>query len=289
MKNKLFETNTLKINDLMLLGEKYLLDHNITNSKKEIEWFIVDQFQLNIYDIKLNKNHLISQLNKNHFIDFIHQRSKGKPFQYIINKCSFYGYDFYVNSETLIPRPETELIVEIAQKKETIFCKCLDIGTGSGNLALTLRLKNIAESVDAIDISKKALSVAKKNQKIYNIDKVLFKKIDVLKFKFDYKYDLIVSNPPYITKKDYNNLPDEIKKYEPAIALTDFDEGLIFYKKIHKHLPYFLKKNGILLIEIGLTHTKKTIDSIFRNSAYQLLWHKDLNGDYRVLEVKKIV
>ena len=92
-----------------------------------------------------------------------------------------------------------------------------------------------------------------------------------------------------LTKKDYNNLPDEIKKHEPAIALTDFDEGLIFYKKIHKHLPYFLKKNGILLIEIGLTHTKKTIDSIFRNSAYRLLWHKDLNGDYRVLEVKKIV
>ena len=289
MKNKPFETNTLKINDLMLLGEKYLLDHNITNSKKEIEWFIADQFQLNMLDIKLNKNYLISQPDKNHFIDFVYQRSNGKPFQYIINKCSFYGYDFYVNSETLIPRPETELIIEIAQKKETIFHKCLDIGTGSGNLALTLRLNNIAESVHAIDISKKALSVAKKNQKNHKIDSVLFKKIDVLKFKFDYKYDLIVSNPPYITKKDYNNLPDEIKKYEPAIALTDFDEGLIFYKKIYKHLPYFLKKNGILLIEIGLTHTKKTIDSIFRNSAYRLLWHKDLNGDYRVLEVKKIV
>ena len=289
MKNKLFETNTLKINDLMLLGEKYLLDHNITNSKKEIEWFIADQFQLNIYDVKLNKNYLISELNKNHFVNFIHQRGNGKPFQYIINKCSFYGYDFYVNSETLIPRPETELIIEIAQKKETIFHTCLDIGTGSGNLALTLRLKNIAECIHAIDISKKALSVAKKNQKIHSVDRVLFKKIDVLKFKFDYKYDLIVSNPPYITKKDYNNLPEEIKRHEPAIALTDFDEGLIFYKKIQKNLPFFLKKNGILLIEIGLTHTKKTIDSIFRNSGYQLLWHKDLNGDYRVLEVKKIV
>ena len=289
MKNILFETNTLKINDLMLLGEKYLLDHNITNSKKEIEWFLADQFQLNMYDIKLNKNYLISQLNKNHFIDFIHQRSKGKPFQYIINKCSFYGYDFYVNSETLIPRPETELIIDIAQKKETIFHKCLDIGTGSGNLALTLRLKNIAEIVHAVDISKKALSVAKKNQKAHNVDKVFFKNIDVLKFKFDYKYDLIVSNPPYITKKDYNNLPEAIKKHEPAIALTDFDDGLIFYKKIYKHLGSILKKNGILLIEIGLKHTQKTIDSIFRNSAYQLLWHKDLNGDYRVLEVKKIV
>lgn len=288
MKNKLFETNTLKIHELMLLGEKYLLDHNITNSKKEIEWFIADQFQLNIYNIKLNKNHLISELNKNHFIDFINQRSNGKPFQYIINKCSFYGYDFYVNSDTLIPRPETELIIDIAQKKETLFHECLDIGTGSGNLALVLRLKKIVENVHAIDISKKALSIAKKNQKTYNINKVLFKKIDVLKFKFDYQYDLIVSNPPYITKKDYNNLPREIKKHEPAIALTDFDDGLIFYKKIYRHLYSILKKNGILLIEIGLKNTQQAIDSIFRNSAYQLLWHKDLNGDYRVLEVKKI-
>jgi release factor glutamine methyltransferase len=289
MKNKLFETNTLKLNDIIALGQKYLLDCNIVNAKQEIEWFLIDKFKFDISDIKLNSNKYLSIVEKKQFFNFIHDRGLGKPFQYILNKCNFYGYDFYVNSDTLIPRPETELIIDLALKKNHIFNQCLDIGVGSGNLSITLLLKNIVNKVDAVDISSKALSVAKKNSKIYMIDNIDFYQLNILEYKFNKRYDLIVSNPPYITNADYKKLPREIKEYEPPIALTDFDNGLKFYKKIFKQLHNILNKKGVLLIEIGLENTKETINSIFSNNDFTLLWHKDLNGDYRVLEVQRNV
>ena len=284
MKNKFFEPNTFKLNELMLLGEAFLLENNIENSKKEIEWFVIDKFQLKLQDIKLNNKKKISEKNKFFFIDFIKRRSQGYPFQYILNKSSFYGYDFFVTEDTLIPRPETELIIDVA-KKHGSFDFCLDIGTGSGNLSITLFKEKVVKQVHAIDISEKALLVAEKNKKIHGETEISFEKIDFLNYNFKKKYDLIVANPPYITKKDYKKLPTEIKSYEPKIALTDFEDGLTFYKKISKNLPLILNKNGILIVEIGLENTKKEIDFIFRKSNFILKWYKDLNNNYRALKV----
>ena len=284
MKNNLFDPNTFKLNELMLLGEVFLLENNIENSKKEIEWFVIDKFQLKLQDVKLNNKKKISEKNKNFFIDFIKRRSQGYPFQYILNKSNFYGYDFFVTEDTLIPRPETELIIDVA-KKHGLFDFCLDIGTGSGNLSITLLKEKIVKRVHAIDISEKALLVAEKNKKIHGETEVYFEKIDFLNYNFRKKYDLIVANPPYITKKDYKKLPTEIKSYEPKIALTDFEDGLTFYKKISKNLPLILNKNGVLIVEIGLENTKKEIDFIFRKSNFILKWYKDLNNNYRALKV----
>ena len=284
MKNKFFEPNTIKLKELMLLGEAFLLENNIENSKKEIEWFVIDKFQLNLQDIKLNNKKNLSEKNKFFFIDFIKRRSQGYPFQYILNKSSFYGYDFFVTEDTLIPRPETELIIDVA-KKHGSFDFCLDIGTGSGNLSITLFKEKVVKQVHAIDISEKALLVAEKNKKIHGETEISFEKIDFLNYNFRKKYDLIVANPPYITKKDYKKLPVEIKSYEPKIALTDFEDGLTFYKKISKNLPLILNKNGVLIVEIGLENTKKEIDFIFRKSNFILKWYKDLNNNYRALEV----
>ena len=284
MKNKFFEPNTFKLNELMLLGEAFLLENNIENSKKEIEWFVIDKFQLKLQDIKLNNKKNLSEKNKFFFIDFIKRRSQGYPFQYILNKSSFYGYDFFVTEDTLIPRPETELIIDVA-KKHGSFDFCLDIGTGSGNLSITLFKEKVVKQVHAIDISEKALLVAEKNKKIHGATEISFEKIDFLNYNFRKKYDLIVANPPYITKKDYKKLPVEIKSYEPKIALTDFEDGLTFYKKISKNLSLILNKNGVLIVEIGLENTKKEIDFIFRKSNFILKWYKDLNNNYRALKV----
>ena len=284
MKNKFFEPNTFKLNELMLLGEAFLLENNIENSKKEIEWFVIDKFQLKLQDINLNNKKNLSEKNKFFFIDFIKRRSQGYPFQYILNKSSFYGYDFFVTEDTLIPRPETELIIDVA-KKHGSFDFCLDIGTGSGNLSITLFKEKVVKQVHAIDISEKALLVAEKNKKIHGTTEISFEKIDFLNYNFRKKYDLIVANPPYITKKDYKKLPVEIKSYEPKIALTDFEDGLTFYKKISKNLPLILNINGILIVEIGLENTKKEIDFIFRKSNFILKWYKDLNNNYRALKV----
>ena len=284
MKNKFFEPNTFKLYELMLLGEAFLLENNIENSKKEIEWFVIDKFQLKLQDIKLNNKKNISEKNRIFFIDFINRRSRGYPFQYILNKSNFYGNDFFVTEDTLIPRPETELIIDVA-KKHSFFDFCLDIGTGSGNLAITLLKEKIVKQVHAIDISEKALLVAEKNRKIHGETEISFEKIDFLNYNFRKKYDLIVANPPYITKKDYKKLPRGIKGFEPKIALTDFEDGLTFYKKISENLPLILNKNGILVVEIGLENTKKEIDSIFRKPNFLLKWYKDLNNNYRALEV----
>ena len=284
MKNKIFEPKTFKLNELMFLGEAFLLESNIENSKKEIEWFVIDKFQLNLQDVKLNNKKKISEKNKFFFIDFIKRRSQGYPFQYILSKSQFYGYDFFVTQDTLIPRPETELIIDVA-KKYGFFDFCLDIGTGSGNLSITLLREKIVKRVHAIDISEKALLVAEKNKKIHGVTEISFEKIDFLNYNFIKKYDLIVANPPYITKKDYKNLPKEIKSFEPKIALTDFADGLTFYKKISKNLPLILNKNGILIVEIGLENTKREIDFIFRQPNFILKWYKDLNNNYRALEV----
>ena len=284
MKNKFFEPNTIKLKELMLLGEAFLLENNIENSKKEIEWFVIDKFQLKLQDIKLNNKKNLSEKNKFFFIDFIKRRSQGYPFQYILNKSSFYGYDFFVTEDTLIPRPETELIIDVA-KKHGSFDFCLDIGTGSGNLSITLFKEKVVKQVHAIDISEKALLVAEKNKKIHGTTEISFEKIDFLNYNFRKKYDLIVANPPYITKKDYKKLPVEIKSYEPKIALTDFEDGLTFYKKISKNLSLILNKNGVLIVEIGLENTKKEIDFIFRKSNFILKWYKDLNNNYRALKV----
>ena len=286
MKNKLFEINTFKLNDIIVLAQKYLLNHNIANAKKEIEWFLLDKFKFKISDIKLNTDIHLTQIEKEQFINFIYERSSGKPFQYILNKCDFYGYDFYLNSNTLIPRPETELIIDVAFKKDRIFNQCLDIGTGSGNLSITLLLKKIVNKVDAIDISQNALDVAKINGRRHKIKNINFYQRDVLEYKFNKKYDLIVSNPPYIHETDFNELPIEIKNYEPSIALTDFSDGLKFYKAIFLQLNKMLNSGGILLIEIGLENTKETINNIFQSNNFKLLWHKDLNGNHRVLEVQ---
>lgn len=282
----MFKTDTLKLNDIIVSAQKYLLKNNITNAKKEIEWFLIDKFKLDMADIKLNPDKKISQFKKKQFVNFVDKRGEGKPFQYILNKSNFYGYDFFVNSKTLIPRPETELIIDIALKKNQKFDQCLDIGTGSGNLAITLLLQKIAKHVDAVDISKNALSVAKKNSLIHKIQKIKFYKKDIFKHQINKKYNLIVSNPPYIKHSDYLKLPSEIRKYEPAVALTDFSNGLTFYKAIFKKLKNILNKDGILLIEIGLENTKDSINRIFKNNDFILCWHKDLNGDYRVLEVQ---
>ena len=161
----------------------------------------------------------------------------------------------------------------------------MDIGTGSGNLSITLFKEKIVKQVHAIDISEKALLVAEKNKKIHGATEISFEKIDFLNYSFRKKYDLIVANPPYITKKDYKKLPIEIKSYEPKIALTDFEDGLTFYKKISKNLPLILNKNGVLIVEIGLENTKKEIDFIFRKSNFILKWYKDLNNNYRALKV----
>ena len=189
----------------------------------------------------------------------------------------------YVDSGVLIPRPETEIIINILIKNKYYFNSALDIGTGSGNLALSLSKNNIAENIFALDHSINCLKVAEKNMEYHNIKNVKLLHLDYLKQPIKKSFDLLVCNPPYISKKEYEKLDPSIKKYEPIKALTDNKDGLTFYKKIKNDFSHLINKNGMVLLEVGLEKHKEKISKIFKEFRQE--WHKDLNNKFRVIQI----
>ena len=185
----------------------------------------------------------------NKFTDGIEELIKGKPIQYIIGNVDFYGYIIDVNEKVLIPRFETERLVELTierikkmHKKVTI----LDIGTGSGCIAITLK-KELDCEVDAIDISDDALSLAKENAKNNDV-KITFYKSNILR-NVSKKFDVIISNPPYLTEED--EVMDIVKNNEPHLALYAKNNGLYFYEEILKNCIYSINPNYLIAFEIG--------------------------------------
>jgi len=276
-----------KTNDLSAIlkkAQQKLNNAQITNAKKEIEWFLEYIFDLPFYDIRNNEKSQIKDIHLKQFNEFIDRRVSGEPFQYIINRSTFYGYDFIVNQHTLIPRPESEIIIDIV-KKYDFFQDALDIGTGSGNLAITLSLEKAINKIDAIDISSQALKIAMKNKQRLKTNNVTFFHQNILNVLPIKSYDLIVSNPPYISQSEYQSLNKQIKDHEPQTSLTDNKDGLSFYTFFAKNLFKILKPKGKLILEIGLEKHKNMIQTIFINNNYNYKWHKDLNGNYRVIEL----
>jgi release factor glutamine methyltransferase len=277
------ESESIVLRELVAYGKNKLDIGKISNSKKEIDWFLEEKLSISISDIKLNQNRVLNKKEISLFFKFIDRRIKGEPFQYIINKATFYGCDYFVNENTLIPRPETELIIDIA-KQHGSFNRALDIGTGSGNIAITLAMKKIVKEVDAIDISIEAVKIAIGNAKTYGLNNVNFFQHDFINNPILCKYDLIVSNPPYISYKVYQNLENHIKSYEPQIALTDHCDGLTFYTFFAKNLSTILSPHGRIILEIGYEETKQMIEEIFTSEGFLCVWHRDLNNNYRALE-----
>lgn len=206
-------------------------------------------------------------------MEYIAQKlNENYPVQYLIGNVDFYDNIINVNENVLIPRYETELLVEntikILKKKNINNPKILDIGTGSGCIAISLA-KNLPSEVTAIDISKKAIDVAKSNAEVNNID-INFIEKDILNEEIIGNYDLIISNPPYIKEGD---TVDPQTKYEPQNALFAEHEGLIFYEEIIKKSVGHLNKNGILAFEIGMEQgdtVKEIVDKYYPNSEFIL-------------------
>jgi release factor glutamine methyltransferase len=223
------------------------------------------------------------------FFNLVSRRAKREPISHLIGKREFYGVDFTVSKDTLDPRPDSETLIESVLKKCTKFeeeIAFLEVGVGSGCLIISLLLLYKRSSGLGLDISSPAIEIAQKNAKANLIqDRVNFLKSDLFSsLNSNQKFDVIVSNPPYIPSADILELEPEVKDFEPMLALDGGVDGLDFYRRIASDAGEFLKDEGRIFLEIGIGQ-RLEIEKIFEKSGFKLLTvSKDLSGIERVLE-----
>ena len=257
----------MKIEDVLNQGSKKLKDKKVISHQLDSEILLSSILNLKRETVLINSKQVVEKEKILKFNEYIQRRSLNEPIAYIVKKKEFWSKVFKVNNNTLIPRPETEIMVEkliniFKDKKINI----LDIGTGCGCIIISLisELKN-SRGI-GLDICRKALSIASDNASLHHtLNKIKFINKSVDDF-YDQKFDLIVSNPPYIMKKDIKKLDEDIKKYEPKLALDGGNDGLDLIKKVIYKASEILKINGILAIEIGNKQFKKVSKILYKRN-----------------------
>ena len=255
-----------------------LRKHNIKSHTLDAEIILSNIMRVNREFLLLNQNFFISKNIIKKYDEAIKRRINKEPVAYIIGKKEFWSQDFIVNSSTLVPRPETELLIyKILSFFKNKKINILDIGTGSGCILLSI-LKELTYSMGTgIDVSSEAIQIAKANSKKLNLlNRSKFKVFELEKYNIG-KYDLIVSNPPYILSRDIKRLSNDIMYYEPLIALNGGHDGLDLIKKVIYKSTILLKKNGLLALEIGNQQYKR-VSSILRKHGFREI-HKEY--DYK--------
>lgn len=228
------------------------------------------------YEDKIDKQAL------REFQRYIGQLINGRPIQYIVNSQNFYGYQFYVDENVLIPQPDTEILVEEVIRigpKEDKKLKILDICTGSGAIAISIR-KNLECTMYASDISESALEIARKNAVIHHAEVSLLH--SNMFEKIEGKFDRIVSNPPYIETSVIKDLSEEVKN-EPEIALDGGEDGLKFYRILADEARNYLEKDGILAVEIGFNQKEKVMRMLEEAGFCEVYSKKDFGGNDRIV------
>lgn len=251
---------------------------NFENPLLEAEWLVA--LTLKKKRPEIYGNYDLTRQEERRLQKNIKRRAQGWPLEYLVGSANFYGYDLKVNRNTLIPRPETEELAEMVIKNAKSTDKILDIGTGSGAIAIAIKNKTGA-SVVAVDISPKALKVAKKNA-IKNGAAIEFIKSNLFSKLQGRRFDKIVSNPPYVSESEYRQLERGVRDFEPKLALVAKEDGLHFYKKIIADAPKHLEKGGKIYFEIGYNQAKeiaKLLDKDFKDIVIK----KDLEGQDRIV------
>ncbi len=245
----------LTVLESIKLSTEYLEKKGIESPRINAELLLAHILKCKRLDLYLTFDRPLSEEEVTLYRSFLKRRGDYEPLQYIVGSVEFYGLPFYVNSSVLIPRQETEILVEeiIEQNKNNPGIKILDIGTGSGNIAISLAKNLPGSEVVGTDISKDALNIAGENS-ILNCteNQVRFIENDILgSYPEEKSFDVIVSNPPYVSVKDFEKLRPELKVYEPRQALTDNGDGLIYYKEISVRAKELLRRGGRLYFETG--------------------------------------
>ena len=280
----------MNIQSAIIEGTIILKDKSIKSAKLDSEILLASVIDKDRKYLILNNDQNIKEKNLKHFQKLIKKRSFREPIAYLTNKKHFWNYKFFVTKDTLIPRPDTELIVEQILKltKSKTKMKILDIGVGSGCILLTILKERKNFYGVGIDISKKCLNISKINAKNLEVSsRVKFFKSDVDKFDLG-KYDLIVSNPPYIKKFNLKYLEKDVVNFEPKLALDGGLDGLSEIRKVIKKSSELIKKNGKLILEIGFDQKNRVKEILKKEGFYINKAIKDYGNNDRCLISTKI-
>jgi release factor glutamine methyltransferase len=283
-----------RVIDILKMSTDYLQKKGIENPRLNVELLLGHVLKMNRVQLYLSFEKPLQASELDQFRAFLKRRSNHEPIQYIIGETEFYSLKFKVNRYTLIPRPETEIlvdkIIEICNKTFSQLDKIivLDIGSGCGNIAISLA-KNIQNAyILGIDINAETVKTASENAQIHNVeDRIRFKVADVFKADFLKKltnrFDIIVSNPPYVSQEEYNTLPIEVKNFEPYIALNGGEDGLTFYRWMLQISKDILRPDGIIGFEIGYNQGKLIKEVALKLGFKDVEIFKDLNKIDRVI------
>jgi len=278
-----------RVIDILNWGEDYFKSKGFESPKKEIEWLLCDLLNYKRIDLYVQFEQPIHRPQLKQLKEWIKRRIGREPLQYITGKTEFYGHKFNITTDVLIPRPETERVVDVALYSigNIKTPKVLEVGSGSGCIAIAMGAERNDALIESVDVSESAITQAEKNADLNELSNIDFKVMDFLKEIPEGRFDLLVSNPPYIPEKEMSETMPEVHQYEPKIALTDERDGLTFYRRFAEVGKSLIKPGGWMVLEVGLgKHPSKAVD-IFQTAGYtQLELIPDYNSDERVLKIQ---
>ncbi|MBC8461063.1 MAG: peptide chain release factor N(5)-glutamine methyltransferase [Deltaproteobacteria bacterium] len=289
---------TWTIKNLLKVTTGYLQEKQIENPRMTAEVLLAHQLNIDRVTLYINFDQPLNESEISGYRSLIKRRLQREPLQYITGAQEFWSLDFIVNPQVLIPRPESELLVELAINQlkppnafENHPPKILDLGTGCGALAISLAKEVQEAKIWATDISSGALKLANLNAKKHGVaDRIKFKHGDLWNplINQDITFDIIISNPPYIACEEYNDLPPEVRDYEPRSALDGKEGGMYYIEKILKGGLHFLNTGGLILLEMAPDQTNEALSLIGQIKGYgESSRIKDYSHRYRVVMAQR--
>ncbi|MCE2502846.1 MAG: peptide chain release factor N(5)-glutamine methyltransferase [Chlorobi bacterium] len=278
------QTEIWTILRLIEWGTSYFREKRIDSPRLTIELMLAHILNLKRFDlyVQFDRPMLEDELLK--LRSMVKQRVAREPLQYILGEAEFHGRRFSVRPGVLIPRPETELLVDEALRR-TKSLRCLDVGTGSGCIAITISLERPETEVVAIDLSEEAIEIALENAERLKAGLIDFQNIDFFDdeaVKSLGSFDLIISNPPYVSTNEMSELQIEVRDYEPRIAVIDGNDGLSFYRRLVELAPVLLRREGEIFLELGYG-TANAVRQMFEKGGFQVEIYSDYDRIERIL------
>ncbi len=280
--------NFVNISEHLKIAAEILQASRIVEAGREAKSLLAFALDKNQFFLVAHSEYELSAEEEKRFQDFLQRRARREPFQYIVGKQEFCGLDFQVTKDVLIPRPETEMIVEAAIEilnEDARFC---EVGIGSGCISVSILHEVKTANAIGLDISERALAIAKRNAKTHKVlERLKLKLSNVFNNLQNEKFDLIVSNPPYISAEEMKTVQREVRDFEPRIALTDGKDGLSIVEKIIGDAPNLLKADGFLLMEIGFNQAIKVQEMFDKTIWREIEILPDLQNILRMVKAKK--